>query len=150
MSGSRQTAKARGRRRGKVLITDDNYYFSGLFARALKGSGFEVDTAYTVAEFTVKWVDADAVVLDIRLPLREGEQIDPFGGLHALQEIQGRYPSNAVPNQIENCIIRSAHDPKDARAANAPVPRCFKWYPPDIPLSELIDSVRDVIERKQP
>jgi CheY-like chemotaxis protein len=135
--------------RPKVLIADDNYFFSNLLGRALNGSGFEVDKAFTAAELRVKWVHADAIVLDIRLPLAEGEQIDPFGGLQTLQAIQDGLPRQTPrPNQIDNCIIRSANNETDARAANAPVPRHFRWYPPDVPLSELIESVREVIRRR--
>jgi len=129
-----------------VLIVDDDHYFNAnVLGYALERRGFEVLHAYTVKEFEDHWESADVIVLDIRLPDKEGEPIDPWGVLKALKRLQDAH-SEATPSQLGRCIIRSAHTQEDSKRAGVPLPTCLKWFGPDAPFSVLLEAVRSATE----
>jgi CheY-like chemotaxis protein len=129
----------------RILIVDDDYFLStDVLGYQLKRLDFIVVNAYTALEFEERWREADVIVLDIRLPQRPGEPIDPWGGLLSLNKIRGNLGDCSRYPQLENCIIRSAQTEDDAKAANIPVPVHFRWFSPDVSFSELLDTVREV------
>jgi CheY-like chemotaxis protein len=130
-----------------VLIVDDDYYFStDVLGYHLKRRGFNVINAYTASGFEKNWQSSDVIVLDIRLPEKEGDPIDPWGGLKALKRIQENNPDERCYPQLKNCIIRSAQTQADASGAKIDVPQHHRWYPPDIPFSDIIKTVKEVAE----
>ena len=134
-----------------VLIVDDDYYFSTeVLGYHLEKRGFRVLHAYTACEFEDKWRNADVILLDIRIPEKEGAPIDPWGGLNALNKILGKIKAeNKQYPQLENCIIRSAHSKDDTTGAAIEVPHYFKWFSPDIPFSTIIQTVNEVAEKNK-
>ena len=63
-----------------LLIVDDEAAFTDALASYFRRDGYEVTTAYTAAEARAAYdrVDADAVVLDVRLP--DGSGLDVLDG----------------------------------------------------------------------
>jgi two-component system KDP operon response regulator KdpE len=63
--------------RARVLIVDDEPQFLRALATSVRGAGYEVETATTAAEATVKagLRTPDAVILDLVLPDRSGTEV---------------------------------------------------------------------------
>jgi CheY-like chemotaxis protein len=129
-----------------VLIVDDDYFFSkDTLGYYLKRLGYKVLHAFTVEEFESQWQLADVILLDIRLPEKEGHQIDPWGGLKGLERIRNKnLSSGQAPFQLDHCIIRSAHTQADAAGAGVPPPRHSDWISPDLPFSRIVGAVKKV------
>ena len=135
------------KKRPRVLIADDNYFIVSVLRQTLSERGIDVLTAYTAEEFRLQWKDVDVIVLDIRLPEREGEVIKDWVGLQALQSIQETFvASGPCPLQIENCILHSGQNTQDAIGAQVKVPRHFRWLPPEATTMQLLDSIEDVLK----
>ena len=131
----------------RILIVEDDYYFgTDVLGYHFKRQGFDVVNAYAASEFEGSWIDVDAIVLDIRLPEKPGELIDPWAGLRTLNKIRGSLGDCSIPLQLENCIIRSAQTLGDAKAASISVPKHFKWFPPDVSFSELLETLQVVLK----
>lgn len=134
-------------RKPSVLIVDDDYYFgTDVLGYHLKRRGFDVIFAYTASEFRNCWQKADVILLDIRLPDKEGDPIDPWAGLKTLQRIVSGLPPDGYYPQIQNCIIRSAQTKTDAVTSSIEIPRHYKWLSPDVAFSDVVNTISEAAE----
>ncbi len=130
----------------RILIVEDDYFFGNdVLGYHLKKHGFQVLNAYTASDFERLWKQADVIVLDIRLPEREGEPVDPWAGLRKLYAIQNSEDGSGR-RQLENCIIRSGQTKEDAIGASISIPKHFRWFGPDVSFFEIVDTVKEVAQ----
>jgi CheY-like chemotaxis protein len=127
-----------------ILIVEDDYFFGkDVLGYHLGRQGFEVLNAYTASDFEQLWTKADVILLDIRLPEREGEPVDPWAGLRKLYFLQNSTAGAKRP-QLERCIIRSGQTMQDAIGASVNVPKHSRWFSPDVSFFDIVQAIREV------
>src|SRR5262249_7959734 len=102
----------------RVLVVDDDTFAVSVVRQQLHDLGVVVSSAYTADDFKKHWRDADVIVLDIRIPEREGESTGEWVGLQTLYKIQQECVAlGNCPRQIYRCILYSGLNKQDAIGA---------------------------------
>ncbi|WP_321401864.1 response regulator [Maridesulfovibrio sp.] len=119
--------------RVRVLLVDDEVDFSRVFARRLERRGLTVSTAAGADEAVdvLKELPVNAVVLDIKMPGRDGIQL--------LGEIKRQYPQIAV-------VMLTAHAEADIVVSSLAMGACdYLLKPADV--DEIVCKIKDAVLR---
>ncbi|WP_319778185.1 response regulator [Maridesulfovibrio sp.] len=119
--------------RVRVLLVDDEVDFSRVLARRLERRGLTVSTAAGADEAVdvLKELPVNAVVLDIKMPGRDGIQL--------LGEIKRQYPQIAV-------VMLTAHAEADIVVSSLAMGACdYLLKPADV--DEIVCKIKDAVLR---
>lgn len=132
-----------GKAKITILIVDDQYDFNEEISDYLGQLGYTTINAYAAEEFKQKANTADIVILDIRIPKQDGAQIDPWGGLIALSELQRPDHPSDVPKYHNRIIIRSVNKEVD-KPVDISVDYSA-WLNNYDPLHKIITAITDIL-----
>ena len=116
----------------RILLIDDEKLFVGILAERLKFRGFNVRMAFSGEEGleTLKEEAADVVILDIRMPGKDGIQI--------LREIKKMSPQTEVILLTGHASVEAAIDGVKLGA--------FSYLVKPTDLTELLDTINQATE----
>jgi response regulator RpfG family c-di-GMP phosphodiesterase len=147
MKGIR-TMRDKTSRKINVLIVDDNYHLTRTIGYYIKDHGYNPLSAFTIKEFEALAPEADIIILDIRLPEKEGAPIDPWGGLKALNRMieksEEKASTQICPSRV---IIRSMYSKADAESLGKTIPEHHCWLDVNGSLAKLIDTLEELTDQ---
>lgn len=126
-----------------VLVVDDDYHVNLdiLSYHLNRMGGFKILNAFTIKDFRKHANEADIIILDIRLPENDGDEVDPWGGLKALIDLIQNSMIKTLSDGRPPVIIRSVQTKEDAKRAGQSLPSYYCWLHVDAPLSQITNAI---------